>query len=67
MYSARYLMSSFSRKIDFTKFMDNEAFSSDAIKENEEKHKEKTDEDPGEYLNCDREEEEDYISKSRRI
>ena len=46
-------------EIDFTKFMDNEAFSSDAIKENEEKHKEKTDEDPGEYLNCDREEEEE--------
>ena len=44
-------------EIDFTKFM--EAFSSDAIKENEEKHKEKTDEDPGEDLNCDREEEED--------
>ena len=37
-------------EIDFTKFMDNEAFSSDAIKENK-----KTDED----LNCDREEEED--------
>ena len=47
-------------EIDFTKFMDNEAFSSDAIKENEKKHKEKTDEDPGEYLNREEEEDDDF-------